>query len=91
METQMPEQNILVYGVEWCGDCRRAKRFLDAHVVPYTFINIDQDKKGEQFVLKVNRGYRSVPTIVFQDGSTLTEPSSDVLARKLGIAEKVAS
>jgi mycoredoxin len=88
-EKQMSEQNILVYGVEWCGDCRRARRFLNEHTISYTFINIDQDKKGEQFVLKVNRGYRSVPTIVFQDGSTLTEPSTDALARKLGIAEKL--
>jgi mycoredoxin len=85
----MSDQNILVYGVEWCGDCRRAKRFLDQHAISYMFINIDQDKKGEQFVLKANRGYRSVPTIVFKDGAILTEPSNDTLAKKLGLAEKI--
>ncbi len=86
----MSDQKILVYGVEWCGDCRRAKRFLNEHAIQYTFINIDQDKKGEQFVLKTNRGFRSVPTIVFADGTTLTEPSNDALVKKLGMAEKVA-
>jgi len=86
----MSDQKILVYGVEWCGDCRRARRFLNEHAIQFTFINIDQDKKGEQFVLKTNRGYRSVPTIVFADGTTLTEPSNDTLAKKIGMAEKVA-
>ncbi len=87
----MADQDILIYGVEWCGDCRRARRFLDEHAVPYTFINIDQDKKGEQFVLRTNRGYRSVPTIVFPDGVILTEPSNAALAKQLSISEKVLS
>jgi len=83
----MPDQNILVYGVNWCGDCRRTRRFLNEHAVDYQWIDIDIDKKGEEFVRKINRGYRSVPTILFQDGSTLTEPSNGQLAKKLGIPE----
>ncbi len=83
----MSDQSILVYGVNWCGDCRRARRFLNEHAVEYQFIDIDQDKKGEEFIKKVNRGYRSVPTIVFADGTTLTEPSNTELEKKLGIRE----
>jgi len=64
------------------------KKVLNEHAVRYTWINIDLDKKGEQFVLKANRGYRSVPTIVFEDGTLLTEPSNRAIAMKLGIAEK---
>jgi mycoredoxin len=51
--------------------------------VSYRFINIDQDKKGEQFVLSANRGMRSVPTILFPDGSVLVEPTNRQLADKL--------
>ncbi len=82
----MSEKNIIVYGTTWCGDCLRARYFLDKHKIPYTFINIDRDKGAEQFVIQTNRGMRSVPTIVFEDGSILVEPSTTVLGRKLDIS-----
>jgi mycoredoxin len=76
---------IKVYGTHWCGDCRRARRFLDKNDIHYDYINIDGNKEAEQFVTKTNRGMRSVPTIVFEDGSILVEPSDRALAEKLGI------
>ena len=79
------DKNIVVYGTHWCGDCRRARRFLDENNVQYTFINIDEDKGAEQFVVKANWGFRSVPTIVFPDDSILVEPSTKQLAEKLEI------
>ena len=81
----MPEQNIIVYGTEWCGDCFRTRQFLKKHSIPFTFVNIDRDKAAESFVLKTNRGMRSVPTLVFEDGSILVEPSNSELAVKIGI------
>jgi len=81
----MPEAKITVYGTNWCGDCRRARRFLDENQIEYKLINIEEDKEGEQFVIKTNRGMRSVPTIVFCDGSILVEPSNRALAEKLGL------
>lgn len=81
----MDDRKITIYGTTWCGDCRRARNFLDKHHIAYQFINIDTDKEAEQFVLKVNKGMRSVPTIVFEDGSILVEPSNQALAIKLGI------
>jgi mycoredoxin len=80
-----PDEKIVIYGTEWCGDCRRARRFLDQHNILYQWINIDRDKQAEQFVLNSNGGMRSVPTIVFPDHSILVEPSSYRLAEKLGI------
>ena len=82
----MSDQPILVYGADWCIDCRRAKRFLTQYNVFYQWVNIEQDKDGEQIVLKTNKGMRSIPTIIFGDGSILVEPSNSELARKLGIA-----
>jgi glutaredoxin-like protein len=81
----MPETKLIVYGTTWCGDCRRARRFLDNHQIDYEWINIDQDRDAEAYVREVNHGNRSVPTIVFPDGSTLVEPSNLKLARKLNI------
>jgi glutaredoxin-like protein len=81
----MIEATITIYGTNWCGDCRRTRRFLDYHKIPYEWIDIDQDKEAEQFVLKTNRGMRSVPTILFPDGSVLVEPSNTKVAQKLGI------
>jgi glutaredoxin-like protein len=85
METNSSE--IIVYGTVWCGDTRRARTFLDQNKIPYIWIDIDVDKEARKYVESVNRGYRSVPTIVFPDGSMLVEPSATQLAAKLGIPQ----
>ena len=72
----MPDDLIIIYGTDWCWDCRRARRFFDRLGIPYQWINIDQDREGEQFVLETNRGNRSVPTILLPGGSILVEPSN---------------
>lgn len=82
----MSEKSTLtVYGTAWCPDCIRSIRFLARHQVAYTWIDIDQDRDGEAFVIKQNQGRRTVPTIVFPDGAVLAEPSNQVLARKLNL------
>jgi mycoredoxin len=74
---------IVLYGVSWCGDCRRARRVFAQIGVPYADIDIDADEKAEVFVKQVNHGNRSVPTIIFPDGSILVEPHDDELTDKL--------
>jgi thioredoxin reductase (NADPH) len=81
----MPETKITVYGAYWCPDCRRAKKFLGEQFIPYRWVDIEQDKEGEQYVLRKNNGKRIIPTIVFEDGSFLVEPSNAELAQKLGL------
>jgi mycoredoxin len=76
------EQTIKMYVTTWCGDCRLAKRWFDARGIAYVSINIEEDDKAAEYVAHVNRGYRSVPTIVFPDGSVLVEPSPRELASK---------
>ena len=45
----MPDSNIIIiYATEWCGDCRRARKYFDKHGVPYQWIDIDDDEQGEQ-------------------------------------------
>ena len=76
------EKMIKMYATHWCGDCRMARRWFDAHGVPYEFINIEDDDRAAEYVVRVNHGARSVPTIVFPDGSILVEPSPRELASK---------
>ena len=76
---------LKVYGAPWCPDCKRSKKFLAEHRVPMDWIDIDQDQDGLRIVQEIQHGGRSIPTIVFPDGSHLIEPSDDALARKLGL------
>jgi len=76
---------IILYGNSWCGGSRRVRVLFDQHHIPYQWVDIEEDKEAAKFVEKLNHGYRSVPTIVWPDGSSLTEPSNETLARKLGI------
>jgi glutaredoxin-like protein len=78
---------IIMYGTIWCGDTRRARALLDQNKIPYKWIDIDQDKEARKYVESVNHGYRSVPTIIFPDGSMLVEPTVSQLAAKLGILQ----
>lgn len=78
------QTTIVIYGTSWCPDCRRAQRVLDTQGVAYTYINIEDDDAAAAYVVQVNRGYRSVPTILFPDGSVLVEPSNAQLQAKLG-------
>jgi mycoredoxin len=79
------EEIIIIYGTTWCGGSRRAKKMFDENKIPYRWIDIDQDKESRALVEKINNGFRSVPTIIFPDGSTLVEPSDAKLAEKLGV------
>lgn len=68
-------------------DCLRTKRFLDHRGIPYVTIDIDQDPGAAREVLRINGGMRTVPTLVFPDGSVLVEPSNRALSEKLGLRE----
>ncbi|MEZ4661144.1 MAG: FAD-dependent oxidoreductase [Caldilineaceae bacterium] len=84
----MSEPQITLYGAYWCPDCRRSKQFLGEHQIPYNWVDIEQDPEAEQLVIAKNDGKRIIPTIVFDDGSFLTEPSNAQLAQKLGLKTK---
>ena len=63
----------------------RSRRYLERNSIEYDWIDIDQDHQGELFVMKVNHGMRSVPTILLPDGSILVEPSNEELKSRLVI------
>ncbi len=78
-------QTIRMYTTSWCGDCRRSKRFFEEHHIPFEEIDIEKHPEAADIVISLNHGMRSVPTIIFPDGSVLVEPPNTALAAKLGI------
>jgi thioredoxin reductase (NADPH) len=84
---QKPHESgeIVVYSTVWCPDCKRVKKFLGEQRVPYVNIDIEHDADAMAYVEKVNQGMRSIPTMVFPDGTLLVEPSNAELADKLGL------
>ena len=74
---------VTMYGAEWCGDCRRSKKFLDANNVEYTYIDVEADESASEKVIEINGGQRSIPVIIFEDGPHMTEPSDNDLKAKL--------
>ena len=72
-----------MYGAEWCGDCRRSKRFLDSNNVAYEYVDVEADATASDKVIEINGGQRSIPVIIFEDGTRLTEPSDAALKSKL--------
>ena len=72
-----------MYSADWCGDCRRSKKFLDGNNVSYTYIDVEADPEASDKVIAINGGQRSIPVIIFEDGTHLTEPSDNDLKAKL--------
>lgn len=78
--------DIKVYGAPWCPDCRRVKRFMTSHRIPYDWVDIDRDPEGLAHVERVQHGGRTIPTVAFPDGTHLIAPGDNELAGKLGLA-----
>jgi mycoredoxin len=74
---------VTMYGAEWCGDCRRSKKFLETNNVAYNYINVEEDLSAADKVKEINNGMQSIPVIVFEDGTHLTEPTDTDLRVKL--------
>ena len=84
----MEQPKITVYGAPWCPDCKQAKQFLGEQRIRYNWVDIDEDEEGRKRVQELNDGKQIIPTIIFEDGSMLVEPSNADLAAKLGISPK---
>lgn len=66
---------MIVYTTAWCGYCHRLKRALERAEIPFTEVDIEQDQQAAAFVMAANAGNATVPTVLFPDGSTATNPS----------------
>ncbi len=71
-----------MYGADWCGDCRRAKRMLESTDTPYEYIDVDADLDARAEAIRIS-GRRNIPVIVFPDGDVLVEPNEPELEKAL--------
>ena len=72
-----------LYSTSWCGFCARLKTQLGREGIDFTEIDIEHDPASAKVVEQVNRGNQTVPTLVFADGSALTNPSLRAVQDKL--------
>jgi mycoredoxin len=66
---------LTMYSTSWCGYCHRLKSQFDREGIGYQVVDIERDAASAEFVMSVNGGNQTVPTIRFEDGSTMTNPS----------------
>ena len=76
---------LTMYSTQWCGYCQRLKAQLGREGITYTEIDIEHDAKAAALVEKVNGGNRTVPTVVYEDGTAVTNPSLGQVKEKLGL------
>jgi mycoredoxin len=76
--------SLTMYSTPWCGYCRRLKGQLERAGIAYTEVDIEQHPDAAELVAKVNDGNKTVPTVVFPDGSALTNPSVAQVVERLG-------
>jgi mycoredoxin len=74
---------IVMYTTEYCSDCHRAKAFFETNHIEYLLVGLEGNEQATEFVINVNNGNRSVPTIIFPDGTILVEPSWGELKDKI--------
>lgn len=79
----MPDSPIKLYAHSTCPQVPSVLAILKGAKVDYEYINIHEDNEARDYVREVNNGYESVPTLLFPDGTTLTEPSISTLSQKL--------
>jgi mycoredoxin len=74
--------SVTMYSTTWCGYCRRLKTLLDREGIRYTEVDIEQDDASAEYVMNLNGGNQTVPTVLFPDGSAATNPTlQDVVSR----------
>ncbi len=77
---------IVIYGAEWCPDCKRSKAFLAEQRIAFRYVDLEKHPDANDVVLDLNHGKQIIPTIVFPDGSHVAEPTNEELAEKLGLS-----
>jgi mycoredoxin len=66
---------LTVYSTTWCGYCHRLTSQLDREGITYTIVDIERDASAAEFVMSVNGGNQTVPTVRFPSGATMTNPN----------------
>jgi mycoredoxin len=79
----VPGTAVTMYTTSWCGYCMRLKKLMQREGIDYAEVNIETDERAADVVMQANGGNRTVPTLVFADGSALTNPSIEQVKSQL--------
>lgn len=79
----VPVNTVTMYSTPWCGYCARLKGQLKRAGIEFTEVDIEQTPGAAELVEKINNGNQTVPTVVFPDGTSMTNPSLAQVAEKL--------
>jgi mycoredoxin len=82
--TSTPTAAVTMYTTDWCGYCVRLKKLMEREGITFAEVNIEHDAQAADLVMQANGGNRTVPTLLFADGSALTNPSIDQVKAQLG-------
>ncbi|MFF2553052.1 glutaredoxin family protein [Nocardia sp. NPDC058058] len=75
--------DIVLYGADWCGDCRRAKTWLRENHIPFTEMDVEHDDTAREKAIALANGRKNIPVVVFPNGTVLIEPTNADLAAAL--------
>jgi mycoredoxin len=81
----MTDSQLTMYTTVWCGYCKRLKVAMKASGITFTEVDIEHDPAAAEYVMKVNGGNQTVPTVEFADGTAMTNPSIKDIKAKLGV------
>ena len=76
-------ESVVLFGADWCGDCRVAKAWLRENGVSFTDIDVEHDHNARHRAMELAKGRRNIPVVVLPDGSVLVEPTEAELASAL--------
>jgi mycoredoxin len=80
---QQVSAELTMYTTQWCAFCRRLKSQLARDGIEMTEVDIERDPAAADFVMSVNGGNQTVPTVVFPDGSVLVNPSGKQVKERM--------
>ncbi|GAB3443894.1 mycoredoxin [Phycicoccus ginsengisoli] len=75
--------SVTMFSTSWCGYCNRLKAQMGREGIPFTEVNIEEEPEAVAFVMDVNNGNQTVPTLLFPDGSAATNPSINEVKKRL--------
>ena len=78
-----PGAAVTMFTTQWCGYCVRLKKMMQREGIDFAEVDIENDAAAADLVMQANGGNRTVPTLVFRDGSALTNPSIDQVKSQL--------
>jgi mycoredoxin len=82
--TATPSAAVTMFTTQWCGYCVRLKKMMQREGIDFAEVDIENDAAAAELVMQANGGNRTVPTLVFRDGTALTNPSIDQVKSQLG-------